>query len=456
MSEGARPAAAARQIVKSLQRCGRLSLERPPFGAALGDYHQFPRPSPSPAAAAAAAATPGGREEFDEGIVIRTPIKRKAPYGECDTAESTGLSMASSGFIQGVGSPRMTPISGNTARKYKSSKSEYTKAGPQTPTLNAGSPGNPPTPAGTCRYDSSLALLTKKFINLLKEAEDGILDLNSTAKTLGVKKRRIYDITNVLEGSGLIEKKLKNRICWKGLDKLGPNLDDDLSVLKTDFGNLNLQEQALDEHISKIQEKLKDLTEDESNKGWLFHTEDDIMGVRCFQNQTLIAIKAPQGSSLEVPNPDVMIGDSLQRRYRLVIRSTMGPIDLYLVSKTEEKMEGKLGDAAEPAGHTDVAKHGSIERPSAKRAWERSRKEEVALKAQKTQKTPDLNPPCHSEGVLRRINPSDVDSGADYLLLTDYDVSITDMWRTEEMQLDEIDPNDFLAEVVSSPETLEQ
>jgi transcription factor E2F3 len=74
MSEGARPAAAARQIVKSLQRCGRLSLERPPFGAALGDYHQFPRPSPSPAAAAAAAATPGGREEFDEGIVIRTPV----------------------------------------------------------------------------------------------------------------------------------------------------------------------------------------------------------------------------------------------------------------------------------------------------------------------------------------------------------------------------------------------
>jgi transcription factor E2F3 len=31
----------------------------------------------------------------------------------------------------------MTPISGNTARKYKS-KSEYTEAGPQTPTLNAG------------------------------------------------------------------------------------------------------------------------------------------------------------------------------------------------------------------------------------------------------------------------------------------------------------------------------
>jgi hypothetical protein len=30
------------------------------------------------------------------------------------------------------------------------------------------------------------------------------------------QKRRIYDITNVLEGIGLIEKKSKNNIQWKG------------------------------------------------------------------------------------------------------------------------------------------------------------------------------------------------------------------------------------------------
>ena len=33
---------------------------------------------------------------------------------------------------------------------------------------------------------------------------------------LQVQKRRIYDITNVLEGIGLIEKKSKNNIQWKG------------------------------------------------------------------------------------------------------------------------------------------------------------------------------------------------------------------------------------------------
>ena len=36
------------------------------------------------------------------------------------------------------------------------------------------------------------------------------------AERLNVQKRRIYDITNVLEGIGLIEKKAKNQIEWKG------------------------------------------------------------------------------------------------------------------------------------------------------------------------------------------------------------------------------------------------
>jgi len=62
---------------------------------------------------------------------------------------------------------------------------------------------------GACRYDSSLGLLTKKFVSLLTEAKDGDLDLNTAAIALKVQKRRIYDITNVLEGIGLIEKKFK-------------------------------------------------------------------------------------------------------------------------------------------------------------------------------------------------------------------------------------------------------
>merc|ERR1712117_552039 len=85
------------------------------------------------------------------------------------------------------------------------------------------------------RFEKSLGLLTTRFVTLLQEAEDGILDLKLAADALNVKqKRRIYDITNVLEGIGLIEKKNKNCIQWKGAvaGSNTPEATDRLAVLK--------------------------------------------------------------------------------------------------------------------------------------------------------------------------------------------------------------------------------
>ena len=65
------------------------------------------------------------------------------------------------------------------------------------------------------RTETSLGTLTKKFCDLLHASPDGVLDLNEAAETLHVQKRRIYDITNVLEGVGLITKASKNHIRWK-------------------------------------------------------------------------------------------------------------------------------------------------------------------------------------------------------------------------------------------------
>ena len=38
-----------------------------------------------------------------------------------------------------------------------------------------------------CRYDSSLGLLTKKFVDLVSAAPGGILDLNRAAESLAVR-----------------------------------------------------------------------------------------------------------------------------------------------------------------------------------------------------------------------------------------------------------------------------
>jgi E2F/DP family winged-helix DNA-binding domain. len=64
------------------------------------------------------------------------------------------------------------------------------------------------------RYETSLGILTKRFVSLLRSSSNGILDLNNAAEILDVQKRRIYDITNVLEGIGVIEKNSKNNIKW--------------------------------------------------------------------------------------------------------------------------------------------------------------------------------------------------------------------------------------------------
>ncbi|CAB1423458.1 unnamed protein product [Pleuronectes platessa] len=88
------------------------------------------------------------------------------------------------------------------------------------------------------------------------------------ADTLAVRqKRRIYDITNVLEGIGLIEKKSKNSIQWKGV---GPGCNtreiaDKLIDLKAELDDLALRENELDQQRVWVQQSIKNVTDDSNN-----------------------------------------------------------------------------------------------------------------------------------------------------------------------------------------------
>ncbi|PKA53416.1 Transcription factor E2FB [Apostasia shenzhenica] len=107
--------------------------------------------------------------------------------------------------------------------------------------------------ASSCRYDSSLSLLTKKFLSLLLEARDGTLDLNKAAHVLDVQKRRMYDITNVLEGIGLIEKSLKNMIRLKDTHMSKPKeVDGYKARLKAEVKTLHEEEKRLDRLIRYV------------------------------------------------------------------------------------------------------------------------------------------------------------------------------------------------------------
>jgi hypothetical protein len=50
------------------------------------------------------------------------------------------------------------------------------------------------------RQENSLGELTKNFVTYIRQQKETEIDINLVVKKLKVKKRRIYDITNVLEG----------------------------------------------------------------------------------------------------------------------------------------------------------------------------------------------------------------------------------------------------------------
>ncbi|KAH0619554.1 hypothetical protein JD844_000273 [Phrynosoma platyrhinos] len=181
----------------------------------------------------------------------------------------------------------------------------------------------PQPPGGApSRHEKSLGLLTTKFVSLLQEAKDGVLDLKLAADTLAVRqKRRIYDITNVLEGIGLIEKKSKNSIQWKGV---GPGCNTreiahKLIELKAEIEDLEQRERELEQQKMWVQQSIKNLAFPLTPGTLAYVTDEDLC--KCFPGDTLLAIRAPSGTQLEVPVPEIHL------------KSTSGPIDVLLVNK---------------------------------------------------------------------------------------------------------------------------
>ncbi|XP_074971222.1 transcription factor E2F2 isoform X2 [Phalacrocorax aristotelis] len=194
------------------------------------------------------------------------------------------------------------------------------------------SPRTPKSPGEKTRYDTSLGLLTKKFIRLLNESPDGVVDLNRAAEVLEVQKRRIYDITNVLEGIQLIRKKSKNNIQW-----MGTGIFEDTAVaakqqvLRGELAELARTERTLDQLVQDCALQLRQLADDEANRRLAYVTYQDLRAISSFQEQTVIAVKAPPETQLEVPD---FGKDNLQ----LHLKSTNSPIEVYLCPEeiTEE------------------------------------------------------------------------------------------------------------------------
>lgn len=211
--------------------------------------------------------------------------------------------------------------------------------------------------------ETTLTHLTKRFVKLLNANSDRVVNLNEASTRLSVAKRRIYDITNVLEGIGLLQKTSKNVTRWVDCPRDSPyaapptdnnnhplqmitpngtsNATDNnnsrpqsnstssnqlastepIAGLNSNLGSISDAELlALVKTYQKLEEGVNDLEANirqQLNTDGAYVTYHDIKS--SFNNQTVIAVKAPPETRLEV-NENLQIN----------IKSENGQIEVYL------------------------------------------------------------------------------------------------------------------------------
>ncbi|VVC87985.1 unnamed protein product [Leptidea sinapis] len=97
-----------------------------------------------------------------------------------------------------------------------------------------------PPPSTAHRKEKSLQILCDKFLDLYPLLGNGTMELqlDCTAARLGVEKRRMYDIINILEAMQCAVHKKKNTYLWHGASRLNSFL----KMLKKQGENLRLSE----------------------------------------------------------------------------------------------------------------------------------------------------------------------------------------------------------------------
>ncbi|XP_021669663.2 LOW QUALITY PROTEIN: E2F transcription factor-like E2FE [Hevea brasiliensis] len=111
-------------------------------------------------------------------------------------------------------------------------------------------------PESSCRHHTysrkqkSLGLLCTNFLSFYDRGGVEVVGLDEAASKLGVERRRIYDIVNVLEGVGVLARKAKNKYTWKGFEAIPKALQE----LKEEGLRENLS--SFDKHRSSNYEKV--------------------------------------------------------------------------------------------------------------------------------------------------------------------------------------------------------
>ncbi|NXP06941.1 E2F7 factor, partial [Thinocorus orbignyianus] len=130
------------------------------------------------------------------------------------------------------------------------------------------------------RKQKSLGLLCQKFLarypSYPLSTEKTTISLDEVASILGVERRRIYDIVNVLESLHLVSRVAKNQYCWHGRHNLSQTLKTLQEAGELQYGELMTFFQQKEQDLEfKFGERKKDTISDAQDRPLLDFSEPD-------------------------------------------------------------------------------------------------------------------------------------------------------------------------------------
>lgn len=165
------------------------------------------------------------------------------------------------------------------------------------------------------RKDSKQTLveLTREFIELLRSSKGADIDLTKAEKTLGASKRRLYDVSNVLSGVGLIERCGKARVKWIGRASGGGDADVHQALID--------REKELDAMIGIADNCLNELAKSQAFQMNAWITEDDVATLNPEGNVNLFALRGPPSMTIQIFNQE-------DGEHHMVCRTDEGKIEM--------------------------------------------------------------------------------------------------------------------------------
>ena len=240
------------------------------------------------------------------------------------------------------------------------------------------------------KQENSLGQLTKNFIRYIKNNGNKNININEVVEELGVKKRRIYDITNVLQGINYIEKKGKNEICWvkSTISNKTPLNDEAAKVskrikqLKSDLEILERQEAELNEEIKTFKLEFEGISKKEGFNTFGYIIFEDLTELSKLLKHDLTVVQAQKGTMIsiidnneakssyeskikgEVKMNENML-NSLNKQYHIFFESAKEQLKIFNISNesyqeiTNDKLLSKVSKNSKSNVHFD----GKIIRP---------------------------------------------------------------------------------------------